>query len=493
MAKFIGINDTSAFDPGFTFANWQSGIQSAAESLVSIQSLLASGPTQYGNTLYWNDGSYLWIDGSYSASTYVATVKEFDLNLSSGLEVGFIGKLSVNLQTYESSPITATEIWIHTASGYGVDYRGNFNFDLDTGTVSGNLKTLYMGHDNGIPGKMDYVKLTGSVSMNSQGDVTSGMYTGIEWGTLVIDDPDHPTISGKITGLKLDAASFQSLFESGAADFDDLLVLLFHGNDTVTGTSGDDYLNADLGNDKIDGGEGNDTIVGGEGNDTIVGGAGDDHIWGDTNDAATNAGFTTCNDKISDLLGNNTVDGGSGNNTITLGSGDDHVTADNGNNKIVTDTGDDLVVAGNGNNNVSVGDGFNEVQLGTGNNKVLAGAGGNEVWIGNEAAFNTYLASGGVTKGNGNNTITTGAGDDLVSAWEGNDSTKVNGGADQVDLGSGNNKIDLGTDGAHDIVTFGWDFLAAVTEGVQCRQQLQCRRLALVQPGRPRPDDPEPD
>ena len=52
----------------------------------------------------------------------------------------------------------------------------------------------------------------------------------------------------------------------------------------------------------------------------------------------------------------------------------------------------------------------------------------------------------------------------MASAWEGNDSAKVGAGADQVDLGSGTNKIDLGADTDHDTVTFGWDFLAAVTD-----------------------------
>lgn len=608
MAVFAGITNTGVFDPGFSFSAWANGIGNVESTLVDLSN---TDPYTIGQNpdgsyyAYWANGTQLWGTGSYSGG--VVTIKEFELSFSSGTSVGMTGTIAININTGAVSTASAKEVWMETADGYSIDYRGSLAFDLSTGTVSGSLKTLYLAADNGAaPGDANYVKLAGSVTMDSNGNFTGGQVTGIEWGTLTFSqnngDPAF-SITGKITGLKIDATTIESALEGGG--FDGLIALAYGGNDTVTGTSGDDTLNAGAGNDKIDGGDGNDHLTGGNGNDTIVGGAGNDRIWGDTNDAALNITFTASNDKITDLLGNNFVFAGSGNNQVTVGDGNDWVQAGggndkivvgggdnlstlfsmaddqstinpastaggvgytddffsdisfnnvalarlgnnsvtagsgndyiktdddyaagyddvnsvytytkatdsattdgnnkiiagdgynvilagdgnnnisagngtagtpewmnqifagNGNNKIVTGTGDDLVVMSNGNNNVTVGDGFNEVQLGTGNNKVLAGNGGNEVWIGNEAAFNTYFASGGATKGNGNSAITTGTGDDLVAAWEGNDSAKVGAGADQVDLGSGNNKIDLGADSAEDVVTFGWDFLAAALD-----------------------------
>lgn len=610
MAVFAGINNTGSFNPGFNFSDWNTGISNAEDSLSSLISGM-SGP-RYENqnddgsySIDWyTTGTHLWFKGSVGANS--ATLKEFDLSNDSGLDIGFVGSASYSTNTGLGS-ITAKEIWIDSPEGYSIDYRGSLSLNVSTGTVSGSLKSLYMVADNGdAPGDANYVKLSGSVTIDNTGSFSGGQVTAIEWGNVTFSEGDgEPTfsISGTVSGLKIDATSLESTLPTGG--FDGLMSLAYSGNDTVTGTAGDDYLNTGAGNDKVFGGEGNDQIYGGNGNDTIDGGAGNDRIWGDTNDSALNATFTASNDKITDLLGNNKVFAGSGNNTVTVGNGNDWVqagggndkiivgggddgstrfsmaadqsdvnpsqthggpgytddffsdisfnnvvlaklgnntitagsgndylktdddyaagyddatdmytytkatdtgTADgnnkiiagdgynviqvgdgdnnisagngtpdslewmnqifagNGNNKIVTGSGDDLVVAGNGNNNVSVGDGWNEVQLGTGNNKIVGGNGHNEVWIGTEEAFNTYLASGGATKGNGNSTVTTGSGDDLVSAWEGNDSAKVGAGADEVDLGSGTNKIDLGADTAHDIVTFGWDFLAAVTD-----------------------------
>lgn len=98
------------------------------------------------------------------------------------------------------------------------------------------------------------------------------------------------------------------------------------GNDTVQGNDGNDYLIGGPGNDILDGGAGNDTIDGGTGNDQLIGGIGNDIILAVGRDD---------NDTVNAGDGDDTVyvdlthtSGAAHVSTVTLGSGHDRVVID---------------------------------------------------------------------------------------------------------------------------------------------------------------------
>lgn len=513
MAVFSGINNTNTFDPGFSFPEFIQSVHLAEADLDSLVSYISTPPDSSGQysdgSVYMNwgaSGTYLWAKGSVNQNTGMATLNEMELTTGTGLGFGFIGKGVVDLNTGMAVSVSAKEIWIDTPDDYGIAYRGSLNFDIATGLVSGGLKELYMLCDNGgEPGDAFYVKLSGSVTMDGNGNFTAGTIKAIEWGNVTFGEGDSESTfvaSGQITGLKIDATQIEAALEN---DFVGLMSLAYGGNDKIDGTAGDDVIEAGAGNDKVDGGAGDDYIDGGEGNDKItdlvgnnqitdldgtnsivvgsgndwvLSGAGNDKI--DLGGADAAAPLYQLDGSINDFADKNfaersfhniLVDLG-GNNKITAGDGDDYILTDAnprvtsaGNNKIVAGDGDNVIRVGDGNNGITAGSGDDVIWSGTGNNKVVAGDGDNVVDLGLSSAFESYLESGGELKGNGNNNVTTGSGNDYVSSWEGNDVVKVGLGADEVNAGSGKNTIDLGKDLDADEVWFDYDFFAALLDG----------------------------
>lgn len=349
MAVFSGINNTSAFNPGFTFSDWDASMSSAADSLNSLASALqssASGYGQYDDGSYWvdwSDGTSLWFTGSYNPSTKTAAIKEFEFSSSSGLAIGFTGKATATLDTSTDTvsmgAITAKEVWIDTGDGYAIDYRGSLKLDLDSGIVSGSIKELYLVGDDGTVGDDSayYVKLGGSVKADTEGNFTGGKISSIEWGNVTFPDDGDPilSVSGKVTGLKIDASAIQSDdFDS----FDDLMALAYSGNDKVTGSAGDDTLDAGTGNDKVYALAGDDTVYGGAGNDQLEGGDGNDQLYGGDG-----------NDKLTGGAGNDSVYGGNGNDKLDGGDGNDLLAGGLGNDVLAGGTGNDYFVFNEGN------------------------------------------------------------------------------------------------------------------------------------------------
>lgn len=513
MAVFSGINNTNTFNPGFSFPEFIQSVHLAEADLDSLVAYISTPPDSSGQysdgSVYMNwgaSGTYLWAKGSVNESTGMATLKEMELTTGTGLGFGFIGKGVVDLNTGTAVSVSAKEIWIDTPDDYGIAYRGSLNFDLATGLVSGGLKEIYMLCDNGSePGDAFYVKLSGSVTMDGNGNFTAGTIKAIEWGNVTFGEGDSESTfvaSGQITGLKIDATQIETALEN---DFVGLMSLAYGGNDKINGTAGDDVIEAGAGNDKVDGGAGNDYIDGGEGNDKItdlvgnnqitdrdgnngivvgsgndwvLSGAGNDKI--DLGGADAASPMYQLDGSINDFADENfaersfhniLVDFG-GNNKITAGDGDDYILLDAdlrvtpGNNKIVAGDGDNVIQVGNGNSGITAGSGDDFIWGGSGNNKVVAGDGDNVVDLGLRSAFyDTYLESGGELKGNGNNNVTTGSGHDLVTTWEGNDVIKLGLGADEVNAGSGKNTIDLGNDLDVDFVWFDDDFFEALLDG----------------------------
>ncbi|MEX2174318.1 MAG: dockerin type I domain-containing protein, partial [Pirellulaceae bacterium] len=154
-------------------------------------------------------------------------------------------------------------------------------------------------------------------------------FVGVE-GRDVSDDiaitADTATRRVSIVGLAYDV----DIVGATPADGDELTVVGFGGNDTITasddlgalfdtsdfrifGRDGDDYisgfgtLRGDAGNDTLVGGAFEQTIDGGDGDDLIFGGGGDDTLLGGAGE-----------DQFVGGLGNDTIDGGADFDTILL-------------------------------------------------------------------------------------------------------------------------------------------------------------------------------
>ena len=128
-------------------------------------------------------------------------------------------------------------------------------------------------------------------------------------------------------------------------------------NDTISTGAGNDWVDFGAGNDLIDLGSGNDVAFAGSGSDTVDGGTGND--W---------------------------IDGGSGNDVLRGGGGNDWLFGGQGNDSIIY-----RAEAGSGLDRVNGGLGFDTLTLElTATQQASAG------FIADQAAFNAYLAGGGI-------------------------------------------------------------------------------------------------
>lgn len=467
MAVFTGINNTASFDPGFTFNNWYDSVQSAMSSLADLVDVFVDDPDYYGPddtggySAYWNETStHLWVDASISGD--ILKIKEIELTTGSGLSIGFTGNGTINMETGEIGSISAKNVWIDTSDGYAIDYTGSLSFDINHGTVSGTINEIYLVNDiiNYDEGEYSYyVKLGGSITANSEGNFTGGKITSIEWGTgNTYDDGSDPvtSVSGKITGLSIDAATVQSTIEAGTASFDSLMALAYGGNDTVTGTDQSDTLDVFTGNDKVYALAGDDTVHGGAGNDTIEGGAGSDIIKGGTgNDklyghsAATQESNDDGADTISGWDGTDQIFGGAGNDSLNGGAGGDKIYGGSGDDSIggdinpahLTDLGltaDSPEYTAFGADKLYGGAGKDTMNGGGGNDQ-LFGEDGDDSLYGDRAADPAgYAGNDKLDGGTGNDQLYGGAGNDNLIGGEGNDLLAGSLGNDSLAGGLGN-------------------------------------------------------
>jgi Ca2+-binding RTX toxin-like protein len=481
MATFTGINNTGVFDPGFTFSDFANSLVSAENTLANVW---LSDPYDMGVNgsyfyAYWNDGSQLTGNATYSNSK--VTISEFELSLNSGISAGFIGNLSINVYTGAIGSSSAEEFWIETADGYSIDYRGSLNFDLNTGTISGTVSDLYLVAENDDTVQSDdayYVRLSGSVTLDANENMSGGTVKSIEWGTLVFDgsgDPVLPTNPTKISGLKIDATTLQSTLQTSG--FEGLMALAYSGNDTVTGTDQSDTLNVSTGNDKVYALAGDDTVHGGAGNDTIEGGAGADVVKGGTgNDklyghsAATQESGDDGDDTISGWDGTDQIFGGTGNDSLNGGAGSDKIYGGSGDDSIGGDinpahladlglTADSPEYTSFGADKLYGGAG-NDTMNGGGGNDQLFGEDGDDLLYGDRAADPSIFAGNDKLDGGlGNDQLYGGAGNDKLSGGEGNDLLAGGLGNDGLAGGAGNdyfvfNESDLSAIGIDKISDF---------------------------------------
>lgn len=460
MATFTSINNTDVFDPGFTFSDFADNLVSAESSMANISLGNPYDSEIVGNNFYayWIDGTQLTANASLSGSKL--TITEFDLSFSSGISAGFIGNLSINVYTGAIGSSSAKEFWIETADGYSIDYRGSLNFDLNTGTISGTVSDLYLVAENDDTAQSDdayYVRLSGSVKLDANENMSGGTVKSIEWGTLVFDDsgdPVFPANPTKISGLKIDATTLQSTLQTSG--FEGLMALAYSGNDTVTGTDQSDTLNVSTGNDKVYALAGDDTVHGGAGNDTIEGGAGADVVKGGTgNDklyghsAATQESGDDGDDTISGWDGTDQIFGGTGNDSLNGGAGSDKIYGGSGDDSIGGDinpahladlglTADSPEYTSFGADKLYGGAG-NDTMNGGGGNDQLFGEDGDDLLYGDRAADPSIFAGNDKLDGGlGNDQLYGGAGNDKLSGGEGNDLLAGGLGNDGLAGGAGN-------------------------------------------------------
>lgn len=452
MAVFSSINNTTTFNPGFTLANWESGIDAAYNELSDAVTTITQ--TSYASYSYdsssvsinWASGIDLWAKGSLSSS--VATITELDLDYGSGANFGFSGRIPFNTEDFSFGSGSVKEAWISSSDGFMMALQGSLQLSASDFSPYGSIKNLYFAADNGSEaGDAYYVKLSGGMSMSSDGIFSGGSIKSIEWGTVTFnDDSDEYPIfstSGSISGLKILATSLESI-----EDFSGLMSLAYSGNDTVTGTDSADTLLVGAGNDKVyglagddllKGQEGNDLLEGGAGADTINGGIGNDKLYGNTATAieSDQDGADTMNgwdgtDKLYGGAGADSMNGGAGSDQLYGGSGDDSMGGDINPAKLsdyglttesveYTAYGNDKLYGGAGNDNMN-GGGGNDQLFGEDGNDIIYGDRATDptAWAGNDKLDGGNGADQ-LYGGGGNDNLIGGAGNDLLAGGAGND------------------------------------------------------------------------
>ena len=254
--------------------------------------------------------------------------------------------LTINVVDYEGS---------YTAGNGGETITGTSEEDTITGGTGNDTIHAGDGDDTLLGGDGDDTLLAGAGTDTLDGgagndllkvDDTDGTVTVV--GGSGTDTLDFDGNGGMTATFSADGAgSFSAVAGSASGSFSDIEVLRGslgddtydasattlgvtmygnHGDDTLTGGTGDDTLYGEDDADTLVGGAGDDTLYGGDGDDNIEGGAGDDTIDGGSGtDTAVYSGdlsdFTVVYDSGTDtftITDNDTGDGlDEGSDTVT--------------------------------------------------------------------------------------------------------------------------------------------------------------------------------
>ncbi len=238
----------------------------------------------------------------------------------------------------------------------------------------------------------------------------TGTITGMSFYSL--DPNSNLVLHGNVTGLNANFATFVTALHPGGLDATQASYLaamgvLFAGNDTFNGSTGNDavygfggndIMNGGAGNDYANGGAGNDTLSGGDGNDTAEGGAGDDVLNGGL--GIDTASYSSAAAAVSVNLGlatqQNTV--GAGLDTLSsierlIGSNyNDTLTGNTLANLLQGGLGNDILRGGAGNDVLDGGAGNDIINGGAGRDGLAGGAGSDTFVYAALTDSNTFAA-----------------------------------------------------------------------------------------------------
>ena len=258
-------------------------------------------------------------------------------------------------------------------------------------------------------------------------------------GSIIISGSGNDSITGTAARDFLNGGDGDDILRGGAGDDDQKYINdyfsylstggLFggNGNDQLFGEAGNDYLDGGAGNDLLDGGEGDDKLLPGSGIDTIIGGAGIDGLYLDF--SSSTIGITVNYTDINQ----GTVSNGTTFNTIefvslTTGSGNDII-------NVSAATTGSIITSGAGNDSITGTAARDFLNGGDGDDILRGGAGDDDQKYIND--YFSYLSTGGLFGGNGNDQLFGEAGNDYLDGGAGNDLLDGGEGDDKLLPGSG--------------------------------------------------------
>lgn len=183
-------------------------------------------------------------------------------DVTGSYDIGFQLTADPTVYTHDAD-LTQSGSAVDGVGGYPAGGPYAYEWDVTSGTVSGNTITLTVTYTVGAPGTI--MNMTGTIAPNgSMSGTWDDNFGGARTGTW-------QTSSG--------AAKISVPSECDGMTIDNV-VLGTSGSDNLVGTSGRDLILAKGGSDNVDGLGGNDCIVGGDGADNLIGGNGDDVLLG---------------------------------------------------------------------------------------------------------------------------------------------------------------------------------------------------------------------
>ncbi|MGX1499845.1 Ca2+-binding RTX toxin-like protein [Labrenzia sp. MBR-25] len=248
--------------------------------------------------------------------------------IEAGVNVGQIylpaGVGASDLSFVFSNRVTIIEVTHYDSNGIEVPSYSYYYYDVDVKLNDNVIITIekcsvnfYYDEDGSFTNTLIYMP---SFISYDDGSFNEYVMSGSSQTSDLNATPISYTVDLGVSGVErylgtegdddINLSSYGYDFRSNGSTDDG--ILLFGGNDTVTGTQYGDDIYLDMGNDTAYGGAGNDALYGGFGNDTLDGQAGEDLVVG-------GAGNDTLIYKLNENVEQNDFyDGGVGTDTLRL-------------------------------------------------------------------------------------------------------------------------------------------------------------------------------
>ncbi|MCE3232976.1 MAG: calcium binding hemolysin protein [Rickettsiaceae bacterium] len=407
----------------------------------------------------------------------IANVYKFsDLNISQDGNDTVINISSSNTIRLENviKEQLISENFVLTTSIYGTDSNDTI---LDAGDANNVIRPTNIIHNNfhgTNAATTSYTYFSGASIANSGGNtyftvsnfsVATSVYQLIQLGVsdfsqLVMNQVGNDTVISLPDGyrfitlqnvIKTDLTASNFMFVPSNSDWNNNMIYVHGGDDTVQGGAGSDTIYGGEGNDSLYGGLGDDYLKGENGNDILYANAGNDSIdWGaginqvyggDGDDNLTNYTASSGN-IISGDAGNDEIYARGDNNTISGGDGDDNITSSGNNVSIDAGEGNNYIESTNGSAQVIAGDGDDTIFSSNANNTIDAGAGSDYINVGGYWALPLITDPELI-----GTTVHAGSGNDIIEVIdEANNTIYGDSGYDSINIWSNNNAIYGGSD-----------------------------------------------